>query len=865
MLRFSNDTYNAGDGPLILNATINPSTLRGPVDAAGDEQRRHVHRLSRSTTTCTGTRRTTTTTSTTGATTSSGRRRRTTRGSRAAAPPARRSTPARRRRAASPTRSSSPRCPNAVYPGQYGAGGCDAELAEPDPHGTRASAGATPTTGTASCSGSTSARTRSATARTCCARSPTRSTSSTRARTRPTPTRESVARQRDVHDVRRRRSGAILDSDPPTGTVAINHVDKTTASAERERRRDRPRRRERAQPVPPVERRHHVEDVQLHVERLDPDHGRVEPRRRDRRAATPTSGIKTVYAQVHDNSGKWGPTFTDTINLRTVAAAAAAPAAPADRSVRAGRRRRHARGLLAPERDVGHDRGRQRRLEPGHRTRTASTLGHAEPARQRRRHGRRRSTARTRASRIPSTGSISPANAIVARGVDQTHVAPGHRRVPVDRRPRPSRTRCSSTGRAWSSRSSRAAPDETPGTRVVPSSPGSTYHVVGTYDGSTQKLYINGALERVGRAHRRDHASTRPRSTIGSWDGARSSSAASIDEVAVYSHVAARRTQVSNHYTAGISTAPPPAQSQLSISRSGSGQRHPSRRHPPAINCGATCSAAFPSRHEHHAHRDARRRARPSPAGPAADCTGTGTCTLTLNANTSVDAAFDAVAHGQLTVTKSGTGTGIGQLDTRGHQLRRRRCYRDHFPHRYAASRSPRRPAAGSDLHRLDRTAGTLHRGNRRSCTLSPLRRPTPPVDARRSRADRRHSRARPSPSTRQRDRNGHLVTRGHQLRRHLHREHPDRHQRHAHRRARLRLHFTGWSTAAVHDRHLTCTFTLVGRHHGRRGVRDRTGVDATRRPSRPTRRPATGDSTRRRARRPRRPRARRTTARTPA
>ena len=30
VLRFSNTNYNDGEGPLILNATINPSTLRGP-------------------------------------------------------------------------------------------------------------------------------------------------------------------------------------------------------------------------------------------------------------------------------------------------------------------------------------------------------------------------------------------------------------------------------------------------------------------------------------------------------------------------------------------------------------------------------------------------------------------------------------------------------------------------------------------------------------------------------------------------------------------------------------------------------------------------------------------------------------------
>ena len=101
-------------------------------------------------------------------------------------------------------------------------------------------------------------------------------------------------------------------------------------------------------------------------------------------------------------------------------------------------------------------------------------------------------------------------------------------------RPRPSRTRCSSTDPSWSSRSSRA-----PRTRRLqaPSAlswPAATYHVVGTYDGTTHAPLRE---RRAGRVRRRAPARSPPTRNalyIGSWNGSSEFFAGTIDEVAVY-------------------------------------------------------------------------------------------------------------------------------------------------------------------------------------------------------------------------------------------------------------------------------------------------------------------------------------------
>src|SRR5205085_315726 len=108
--------------------------------------------------------------------------------------------------------------------------------------------------------------------------------------------------------------GAIADSDSPTGTVTINHVDAVTSNANVS--------------VDVVGR----DDVSgVNQFRLSNDGTHFTTFNYTSSGSVPTTvawnladpatggssatGIHTVYAQVHDNTGKWGPTFTDTIDL----------------------------------------------------------------------------------------------------------------------------------------------------------------------------------------------------------------------------------------------------------------------------------------------------------------------------------------------------------------------------------------------------------------------------------------------------------------------------------------------------------------------------------------------------------------------
>jgi len=78
---------------------------------------------------------------------------------------------------------------------------------------------------------------------------------------------------------------------------------------------------------------------------------------------------------------------------------------------------------------------------------------------------------------------------------------------------------------------------------------GGTYHVVGTFDGTTQRLYVNGA--QVASAALSGSATTNTRAlVIGSWDGASEFFAGTIDEPAVYGTVLSA-AQVAAHYRAG--------------------------------------------------------------------------------------------------------------------------------------------------------------------------------------------------------------------------------------------------------------------------------------------------------------------------
>jgi hypothetical protein len=88
---------------------------------------------------------------------------------------------------------------------------------------------------------------------------------------------------------------------------------------------------------------------------------------------------------------------------------------------------------------------------------------------------------------------------------------------------------------------------------------GQTYHVVATYDGTTQRLYINGVQSTSG-------ALSGPASTttaavfVGSWDGTQEFFKGTVDDVAIYGKTLTA-AQVKSHYDTGHGspTAQPPA------------------------------------------------------------------------------------------------------------------------------------------------------------------------------------------------------------------------------------------------------------------------------------------------------------------
>jgi hypothetical protein len=98
---------------------------------------------------------------------------------------------------------------------------------------------------------------------------------------------------------------------------------------------------------------------------------------------------------------------------------------------------------------------------------------------------------------------------------------------------------------------------------------GSTYHVVGTYDGVSQRLYVNGS--QVATAALSGNATTTTNAlNIGSWDGASEFFRGTIDDPAIYARTLTA-TQVRGHYTAAT-TATLGAPSGLSANAGSSSQ-----------------------------------------------------------------------------------------------------------------------------------------------------------------------------------------------------------------------------------------------------------------------------------------------------
>jgi hypothetical protein len=78
---------------------------------------------------------------------------------------------------------------------------------------------------------------------------------------------------------------------------------------------------------------------------------------------------------------------------------------------------------------------------------------------------------------------------------------------------------------------------------------GGTYHLVGTYDGTTQRLYVNG-VQVASAAFAGPMSTNANRVVVGSWDTASEFMAGTVDDVAVYNKVLTA-AQVANHFSQG--------------------------------------------------------------------------------------------------------------------------------------------------------------------------------------------------------------------------------------------------------------------------------------------------------------------------
>lgn len=108
---------------------------------------------------------------------------------------------------------------------------------------------------------------------------------------------------------------------------------------------------------------------------------------------------------------------------------------------------------------------------------------------------------------------------------------------------------------------------------------GQTYHVVGTYDGSAQRLYVNGTL--VASAALSGAVNTNANALyIGSSDGSGNLYKGTIDEPAVY-NTALNATRIGVHYEAGSGKAapPPPQTTHLSPAELHQWRRAPDHVH----------------------------------------------------------------------------------------------------------------------------------------------------------------------------------------------------------------------------------------------------------------------------------------------
>jgi len=169
---------------------------------------------------------------------------------------------------------------------------------------------------------------------------------------------------------------------------------------------------------------------------------------------------------------------------------------------------------------------------------------------------------------------------------------------------------------------------------------GTTSHVVGVYDGSSMKVYVNG-VEVASAAQTGAVSTTSNGLQIGSWTTSTEFFDGTVDEVAVYPG-ALSANRVSAHYNLGTSASTVMHLLTVLLQGGGSGSVTST---PVGIKCpSATCTTDWPAGTQVTLNPTAA--AGSSFAGWSGDCSGTGACTVTMDSAKNVTGAFSVISSG---------------------------------------------------------------------------------------------------------------------------------------------------------------------------------------------------------------------------
>ena len=191
----------------------------------------------------------------------------------------------------------------------------------------------------------------------------------------------------------------------------------------------------------------------------------------------------------------------------------------------------------------------------------------------------------------------------------------------------------------------------------TPLTAGAWKHVVQTYDGTTNRIYVDGVLKASGTGAFTNASSNL---LIGSWNTTSEFFNGKIDEVQVYNK-ALTSTEVQSLYTSIVPpTNPTPTTYTVTVAKAGTGSGTVTSTG--SINCGATCSSTG------DAGQTVTLTAAPAAGSSFAGWTGvtscstSATCSFVLNSNITATATFNTVVAGTFTITTAKAGTGSGTV-----------------------------------------------------------------------------------------------------------------------------------------------------------------------------------------------------------